>query len=278
MDKLKNYVWRDAKLTKNRDEKAVEYRLIDMDQDQLNYAYNHCKHMLYNSDNKNPGRMLILDLIQKQIENCEAELALRWFKTLKDNNGNLLYTNTSLLKDLRAWISSLPQKDENKIYKLKDFVQVPPDYKDVSIELLQEACKDNLGIFDHSKISFSFLFRIGVYFTSKEFDELENFTSGNTLEEKFEILKTQLGLKLDSPIVANPRGLSEQQFRDMIHMKKNKGYQKCKYSELTTSQLETLKDKVLYALESQILKQVNIWTTLMKQIEKVIEYKNYKLF
>ena len=61
-------------------------------------------------------------------------------------------------------------------------------------------------------------------------------------------------------------------------MKKNKGYQKCKYSELTTSQLETLKDKVLYALESQILKQVNIWTNLMKQIEKVIEYKNYKLF
>ena len=52
MDKLENYVWRDAKLTKNRDEKAVEYRLIDMDQDQLNYAYNHCKHMLYNSDNK----------------------------------------------------------------------------------------------------------------------------------------------------------------------------------------------------------------------------------
>lgn len=277
MNKLETYVWRDAKITNNRDEKAVEYRLIDMEPEQLNFAYNHCKHMLYNTDLKNPGRMLVLDTIAKQINDCGAELALRWFKTLRDDKGNILYTDSSLMQDLRNWMSNIPEEDKNQEYTLKDFVQVPPDYKNVTITSLQEACKDMLGLFDHSKISFSFLFRLGVYFTSKEFSEIENFTSGNTLEEKFEVLKVQLGLKEDAPIVANPKGLSEQEFRDMIHMKKNKGYQKCKYSELTTSQLETLKHKVLYAFESQVLKQIKVWTTLMKQIEEVAEYKHIKL-
>lgn len=274
---LDTYVWKEAKLTNNPDEVAVSYKLMDMEEEHLNIAYNHCKHMLYNTDVKNPGRMIVVNNISQQINNCGAELALRWFKTLKDKDGNALYTDSSLMSDLRNWLASTPEKTNNKIYTLQDFVQVPPDFKNVTIEAMQEACTDTLGLFDHSKITFSFLFRLGVYFTSRELNEIENFTESNTLEEKFEVLKTQLGLKDEAVIQANPRGLSEQEFRDMIHMKKMKGHQKCKYSELTTSQLTTLRHKVLYAFENQVIKQARTWTTLMRQIEEVAEYKGFKL-
>lgn len=269
-NRLENYVWRESRLSSDRNEKQIEYKLIDMGEYELQAAYDHCKHMLYNPDIKNPGRMLILDQISKQINDCGAELALRWFKSLADKDGNLLYSSMSLLLELRSWIKNLPQTKE---YRLQDFVKVPLDYKGVTINSLIEACKDNLGYFDYSKISFAFLYRLGIYFTPKELDEMENFTAGNTMHEKFEILKIQLGLKENIVLKSSPKGLTEQEFRDMIHLKKHKGFQKCKYSELTTSQLETLRRKVLFSLEEEILKQVKTWKVLMSQIEEVAEYK-----
>lgn len=274
MNKIQTYIWKESRLTSDRSEKQVECKLIDMGLDELQTAYDHCKHMLYNSDVKNPGRMLILDKISKQINDCGAELALRWFKTLTDADGNNLYSNTSLIMDLRNWIKDLPADKE---WRLQDFVSVPPDYKAVTITSLIEAARDNLGYFDHSKISYAFIYRLGIYFTTKELDEIDNLTEGHTLQEKFSVLKSQLGINEDIPLKSSPGGLTEQEFRDMIHMKKYKGFQKCKYSELTTSQLETLRRKVLFAFEEEVLKQIKTWKTLMSQIEEVADYKGYPL-
>ena len=273
---LETYIWKDAKLTRNSAEKSVEYRLIDMEETQLNFAYNHCKHMLYNTDVKNPGRMIVLNTISEQLDNCLAELAHRWFLSLKDNQGNSLYSDVSLISDLKTWANMTPKPMDTTLV-LSDFVQVPPDYKGVSIQKLKEACQDALGLFNHSKITLTFLYRLGVYFTSQELVDIQNYTEGNTLEEKFDVLKAQLNLNPEITITANPKGLSEQEFRDMIHMKHRRGFQKCKYSDLTTSQLETLTHKVLYALENQVVRQVHLWTTLMKQIEEIAEFKHFKL-
>ena len=277
MSQLDTYKWRDRRLTNDRTEVAAEYKMVDMSQDELQHAYNHCKHMLYNTDHNNLGRMLVLDEISKQIEYCGAELALRWFKQLKDDKGNPLYTEDNLMIDLRSWLSSIPDYDENKIYRLQDFVEVPPEYKGVSIKALQSACRDNLGYFSHAKISLSFIYRMGLYFNSQELSDISNYTYGNTLKEKFDVLKYQLGLKEDAPLKADPSGLTEQEFRDMIHLKKLKGFQRCKYSEMTTSQLETLRRKVLYAFEEEVLFQISVWKELMKQIEEVATYKHYIL-
>jgi hypothetical protein len=46
---------------------------------------------------------------------------------------------------------------------------------------------------------------------------------------------------------------------------------------MSTSQLETLRKKVLYAFEEEILYQISVWKELMRQIEEVVEYKHYKL-
>lgn len=273
-NRLENYVWRESRLTNDRHEKQIEYKLIDMGEFELQAAYDHCKHMLYNSDVKNPGRMLILDQISKQINDCGAELALRWFLSLTDKDGEPLYSPMSLIIDLRNWINTLPAGKE---YKLKDFVKVPLDYKNITINSLIEAAKDNLGYFDYSKISFAFIYRLGIYFTPAELDEMKNFTSGNTMQEKIDVLKMQLGIKDDVVIKPNPKGLTDQEFRDMIHLKKIKRFQKRKYSELATGQLETLRKKVLFALEEQILQQIQVWKILMSQIEEVAKYKQINL-
>ena len=272
--KIESYVWKDRRLTEDRKEKAVEYKMIDMQDYELQQAYNHCKHMLYNNDPANPGRTLVLDMISEQLDYCGAELALRWFKSLTDDNGNPLYSNDSLLTDIRGWLSTVPENDKTN-YRLQDFVKVHPDYRSVPIDTLIKACRDSLGFIDLSKISFSFIYRLGIYFTPEELKEMSSYTLGHGLQEKFEILKYQLGLKEDAVLRPNPNGLTEQQFRDMIHLKKQKGFVKCKYSELTTGQLETLRKKVLYDLEDEVLFQVNVWTTLMKQIQEVAKFKNY---
>ena len=67
-------------------------------------------------------------------------------------------------------------------------------------------------------------------------------------------------------------GLNYEQFRGMMNIKINK-----KYSELTTNQLETLKNKILFSFEESVFFQINTWKTLMSQIEEVCEYKQFKL-
>lgn len=280
IEKLKTYKWKDKKLTKDPNEIQVEYKLIDMTDYQLNIAYSQCKQMLYNTDEQNPGRMIVLSTIQEQLDYINAELALRWFKTLKDSVGQLLYTETNLISDIREWIMAVGGNlnNENK-YKLKDFVQVPPEFKNVKIDILTKACRDALGYFNHSKITYSFIYSLGIYFTHQELKESEDLISDkNDIQERFNILKLQLGLKDDTKLKANPAGLKESEFRDMIHLKRNKGPKKCKYSELSTSQLITLRDKVLYSLEDLVTKQSQIWKILMQRIEEVAEYKGYKLF
>lgn len=275
MSDINTYIWKDRRLTKDRKEKAAEYKMVSMSEDELQIAYNHCKCMLYNDDHKNPGRMLVLDLISEQLEKCGAELALRWFKSAKDSNDNFKYSEENLLEELREWMISKGPVDKDVVVRLQDVVEVPPEYKGVPIKTLMEACKDNLGYFDSSKISLSFIYRMGLYFTHKELKDLDTYSISKGLKEKFEILKYQLDLGDDVELKADPSGLTEQQFRDMIHLKRYKGYYKCKYSELTTSQLETLRKKVLYRLEEEVLRQVSMWNTLMSQIQEVAKVKGY---
>lgn len=277
MSKIDTYVWKDKRLTKDRQEKQAEYRLVDMDEYTLNKAYEHCKNMLYNNDRKYPGRELILKMISEQLNSCGAELALRYFKSLRDENGNPKYSEQSLLSDLREWFPDYNEKN----YKLQDLPvhvdRIDSKFYSVSVISLMQACRDALGIFDHSKITFTFLYNNGIYLTQEESANLDKYTFRNTLAEKIEILKLQLGLSEDTDIHINPKGLSEREFRDMIHMKKFKGYAPCKYSELTTSQLETLRNKVLYSLEEKVAYQAMTWRTLMSQIEEVAKYKKYNL-
>jgi hypothetical protein len=82
---------------------------------------------------------------------------------------------------------------------------------------------------------------------------------------------------MNTVVKINPKGLTGSELRDLVNMKKYKGYRACKYSELTTSQLQTLRSKVLFALEQRTTMQAKKWKEIMTQIEEVAKYKKYKL-
>lgn len=288
MSDINSYIWKDARLNRwdhNKKELQAETRLIDMDKDQLQMCYAHCKEMLYNTNSKNIGRMIILDQISQQLDYCGAELAFRYFLSLKDKNGNYLYSKESLLSDLHTWVRSVPNYSPKNNYRLKDFLTLPSEYQSVLIESLMKACRDALGVFNHSKITKTFIYdRLGIYLTSEELKSIDNDIKSVgidpekvTLQEKIENhIKFPLGLS-GVEIKINPKGLSGAEFKDMVNLKKLKGYQYCKYSSLTSDQLKTLRNKVLYALEERTAYQVMTWKTLMSQIEEVARYKEFTL-
>lgn len=279
MNNIHSYVWRDARLTNNRDEKQLETKMVDMSQDQLQFIYNHCKEMLYNTDVKNPGRLIVIETINEQLECCRAELAYRYFMSLTSADGVPLYSTDSLMTDLR---NITGQVDEN--YSLKDVMEVPAEYHQVKLKYLKLACRDALGRFDHSKISKAFISKMGLYLTQEQSNEIDNDLRSHglnpdkfTLQQKIENhIKIPLGIyNIDLKI--NPKGLTESELRDMMNMKHYKGRNACKYSDLSSSQLRTLLSKVLYALEEKVRYQVNKWKEIMYQIEEVAKYNKFKL-
>ncbi len=283
---IDSYIWKDKRLVNNKEALQLETKMIDMSEDQLQLIYTHCKNMLYNTDPKQLGRMIIADEITTQLNKCGAELALRWFTTLKDEDtGEFLYNNESLLIDLKSWMNEIcPNRSDDDI-RLGDFIQVPSEFKNVPVKNLIEACLDTLGSFNHSKITKSFICeKIGLYFTRQELREIDKDLIDNGIDANKIGIKTKINNHVLFPlglvgitVKINPKGLNKQEFEDMINMKKYRGFKSCKYSELTTSQLKTLRSKVLFLLEERTLYQAQGWKDLMGQIEEVAEYKHIKL-
>lgn len=281
MSKLDTYVWKDARLTHNKAETQLQTKMVDMDEDQLQMIYDHCKEMLYNTDPSNLGRMIVIDQIVKQLDYCGAELALRWFKTLQDQKGNYIYSNETLMSELRSWMSEFEPDDS---YTLKDFVSVPAEYRNVKITSLQLACRDALGSFDHSKITHSFIYNMGIFLTQEELKEIDDDLKEAGLNPDSYTLQAKINNHIKLPLSVmnvelrvNPKGLSGTELQDMINLKRIRGWKMCKYSSLSTSQLRTLRSKVLCALEDRTKHQAKKWKEIMGQIEEVAKYKHFKL-
>ena len=199
----------------------------------------------------------------------------------EDKDGNYIYSNETLMSELRSWTDGC---DPSENYTLKDLVQVPAEYRNVSLNSLQLACRDALGSFDHSKITHSFIYKMGIFLTQEELREIDSDLKDQGLNPDNYTLQTKIENHIKLPLnvlnvdlKVNPKGLSGTEFRDMINIKHLKGYRMCKYSVLTTSQLRTLRSKVLCALEDRTKWQAKKWKEIMSQIEEVAKYKHFKL-
>ena len=60
--------------------------------------------------------------------------------------------------------------------------------------------------------------------------------------------------------------------RAMLNIKPNK-----KYMDLTTSQLETLRNRILFNLEEAVKEHIAAWERRMEEIEMVATFKGFKL-
>jgi hypothetical protein len=185
------------------------------------------------------------------------------------------------MSELRSWMSEFEPDDS---YTLKDFVSVPAEYRNVKITSLQLACRDALGSFDHSKITHSFIYNMGIFLTQEELKEIDDDLREAGLNPDSYTLQAKINNHIKLPLSVmnvelrvNPKGLSGTELQDMINLKRIRGWKMCKYSSLSTSQLRTLRSKVLCALEDRTKHQAKKWKEIMGQIEEVAKYKHFKL-
>ena len=154
---VNTYIWKDKK----ENGQQVEHRLIDFDLKTLQEKFNLCEQMLYNTDARRPGRLVLLDIVNDQILRCRAELLVRWIRHARE------CTSTMLLESIRTMISN------NKDILTQDTIKTVPigeimtgiddlDFRKIPINLVLDACMDYLGIIDTSHLTFNFVLRMGL--------------------------------------------------------------------------------------------------------------------
>lgn len=267
---LNSFIWKGPKINGEQS----EMKLIDATFEQLESFYKHCYQMLYNKDHKNPGRIVLYDIVNDQIQRCRAELLVRWLLSEKR------YTSTMCIEDLRRVISNSEvklTKDDLKSYSIDNVMNgLPIEFGRVPISLVMDACLDQLGIFDNSHLTLNFITNMGLWFTDQE---MQNSIDKDGLYEKdietgkaknrLEVVRKLLRLDSNIKLKIKDTGLSFSEFKAMYRLMRNK------YSNFTSEQLRVLSNKVLYRFQDQCEMQAKQWSDKMKEIIKVAEHKGW---
>lgn len=269
---VKSFVW---KLARKADGTQEEIRLVDATPEQLNKFYKHCKSMLYSTDKLNPGRYVLLNIIEEQRKKCTVEIFLRKLESGSICADKKPYPRYLYIQDLRSYMNAhkadFPSNELADISISACTGGLPREFERISIEEVLDGGLDQLGYFDNKHITFSFILNMGVYLTPaemKEFDEKDK--DGNT-RSKLEVLKERLGIKDTVRLTVKPTGLNFSELRAMINLKPKK------YSDLTTDQLTVLRNKVLFRLENEVLFHIDQWEERIRQLKAVAESKNIAL-
>jgi hypothetical protein len=262
---VSSFEWKGMKiLDENGKYKQNIKKLVDMTASELGTCYDHCKTMLFNQENQNPGRYLVLEIISDQKNRCGAELFLRF---LLERFGTSRF---SLINNINAFLTNnkLIFKDSKPL--LKDmFSSLPSEFEDIPLSLIMDGCLDKLGSFNKKHITRTFILKQGVWLTPTEIREL---LQDNSTMSRLETIKEHLGIKDIEKLYINDKGINYTQMRGMLNLKNGK-----KYSDLTTNQLETLRNRILFALEESVKSHIESWEERMMEIEKCATFLNYKL-
>jgi len=250
---IKTFIWKGKKIIKNGEIYQDEKRLIDCTDEELKEFYNHCESMLYNNSKDNPGRYSVLELIQDQITKCNAELFTRWLETSKKT------PKFVFVQALREFLNNNPQINPKEEVVSDVVGDCAREFQDIKISTALDACLDTLGKFSKSHITLSFLLKQGVYLTE---DDLKNIPKN---ANKIEYVRGYLDLKPNINIYISSKGLTLDQMKAMITLRNRK------YSELTTTQLETLRNRILFALEDDVRTHIKQWEERERQIKLVLE-------
>lgn len=266
----KSFVWKLARKSNGTQE---EIKLINATPEQLNTFYNHCKSMLYSEDKINPGRYTLLRIIEDQRKKCNIELFLRKLESGSLCADNQPYPRHLYIQDIRTYMNT--HKEDFPDNELKNISiafctgGLPREFKRLSIDDVLNGGLDQLGYFDNKHITFSFILNMGIYLTPEEMREFNERDEDGNLKKKPEVVKERLGLDPSVTLTVKPSGLTFNELRAMINLKKSK-----KYSELTTDQLVALRNKVLFRLENEVMYHIKQWEERMRQIELVAKERN----
>lgn len=268
----KSFVW---KLARKADGTQEEVRLLDASEEQLNTFYKHCKSMLHSEDKLNPGRYVLLKIIEEQRRKCNVELFLRKLESGSICSDNKPYPRHLYIQDIRSYMNT--HKEDFPSNELKEISissisgGLPREFGRISIDEVLNGCLDQLGYFDNKHITFSFILNMGVYLTPEEMKEFDVKDKDGNTRSKLEVIKERLGIKPSVRLTVKPTGLNFNELRAMVNLKSKK------YSDLTTDQLTVLRNKVLFRLENEVMFHIEQWEERMRQIELVAKERGIML-
>jgi hypothetical protein len=265
---INSFIWKGNKVLDYEDKYTqTEKKLVLMSEYEIFECYEHCKTMLFNKDSQNPGRYAVLEIIAKQRDKCGAELFLRYV----DQNNQLSRFNVV------GMINEFLEKNKEalKDYKplIKDmFSGIPNEFSKVPLSVIIDACIDRLGTFNKKHITRTFILKQGIWLTSAESKELIEDNVDGSPKDRLEVIRERLNIKDVEKLYINSKGLNFTQMRAMMNIHPNK-----KYIDLTTMQLETLRNRILFSLEETVKRHILAWQTRMEQIETVVSFKGFRL-
>jgi hypothetical protein len=268
---IKSFVW---KFPRKSDGTQEEIRLIDATAEQLQQFYSHCNSMLYSENKSNPGRYVLLDIIKEQREKCNVELYLRKLNEGVLTNGEP-YPRHLYCQDIMSCIrqnkETFPQSELKNLSIGMITGGIPREFDRLSIASVIDGCLDQLGTLQTTHITYNFILNMGIYLTPAELRDCNEKDAEGNRRKKPDIIKERLGLKPTARLTIKPSGLSFSEFRSMIKLRSTK------YSDLTTEQLVTLRNKVLFRLEQEVNFHIDQWEDLVRKIEAVANYKGIVL-
>lgn len=265
-----SFVWKGEK-RKEGDKYVQDNERIDsMSPGRLKECYRHCNKMLYSEDPKHLGRYNVLEEVTEQIRNCNTELLLRYFENSYLRNENRPATKRfSLMISLRELMKNNPEISDWNMVTLSKFSEnIPEEFHDITVENILNGCTDNLGAMNKQHLTMTFITKMGLWFTKAEENELK----GNSNADRLKIAKEKLHLPEKLILRFSEKGLSYHEMRAMLILPK-----KQKYSDMTTEQLCTLRNKVLLRLSREVDSHIYSWKRLMHQIELVAKSKGINL-
>lgn len=241
-------------------------RLMDMSQQELQKAYIHTTDMLYNKNRFQPGKEIMKNNLKVLISDCNAEMFLRYI--LHECDIEILRTGLQVADFIRNGKSSNNLKDDDFVTTL--FGSVPREYQNVTLGDLMKACFDKLGVINRKMISDNFIISQGIWLTESEKQDLTEFSNGK-IRPWLDVIKERLFLD-NVRLRVNTNGFSYSEFKCLMHLDPIS-----KISNLPSSTLKLMRDKVLVLLDSDTDYHIEKWNTLMHNIERVCEYKGITL-
>lgn len=273
-----SFVWKGEK--KKVGDKYVQNseKISEMTPERLKECWKHCEKMLKSDDPKHLGRYNVLDEINDNINRCNVELFLRYLENSYMKREHYIPTpRFKLMIAVKEFILNSEREAESKGMTL-DWKKIsinylngeefPPEFQSINIADVLDGCIDKLGAFNKQHLTMTFITKMGLWFNKAE----ENEFKGISNSDRLKIVKDKLHLPTKLILKFNEKGLSYHEMRAMLTLPK-----KQKYSDMTTEQLLTLRNKVLLRLSREIDGHIFSWRRLQKQIELVAKSKGIDL-
>lgn len=242
-------------------------RFLDMSQEELQRCYNHTTDMLYRKTNYKFGKLEVRKNIKKMYDACNSELLHRYIQ--HELTVDVFKTNKDILDFINRFKETNGVKNEDSITIM--FSGLPKEFETLTIGDLLKACLDICEPINRRLISNKFIMSLGIWLTEDEKRDLTEFDSNGKLRPWLQVMKERMFVDGGYFRVC-PTGLSYSELRSLLNLE-----QRAKVSGIPSNTLRLIRDKILLLLDNDLEYHIKKWNTIKEQIEKVAEYKGYKL-